>query len=208
MAPPRAPRVTGAIVAVTSIAYLIQILLAGPHIILQGGFIPLRATEVFPFESVPFGLTPLTATLLHGGLLHIGLNLLMFVVCGRQVEAVLGGPRLLLLYVVGAYGAAFGQYLVDPVSQAPMIGASGAISAVLATNALMFGRAKVRAIGPVPGIVVRALWLAAAWTLLQFGISLASSSGPFGIATAAHVGGFIAGLVMTWPLLEPDLPAG
>lgn len=202
MAPPRAPRVTGFIASATALAFFAQLFVAGPHVILQGGFIPLRLNESVPFDSVPFLLTPLTATLLHGGWMHLGANLLMLVVCGRQVETVLGGQRLVLLYVIGAYGAAFAQYLVDPASPQPMIGASGAISAVIGTYALMFGRGKVKRIGPVPGTIVRALWLAAAWTVVQWMISVASQSGPFGIATAAHVGGFVTGLLLTWPLLE------
>lgn len=202
MMPSRAPRVTGAIAIATVIAFAAQWVLGGPHIAYQGGFVPLRATNALAFDAVPFALTPLTAALLHGGLLHIGANLLMLFVCGRQVEAVLGGGRLLLLYVIGAYGAALAQYLVDPASSVPMIGASGAISAVIGTYALLFGRNKVRAIGPIPGTVIRALWLAVAWTAIQWGIWFITADGPFGIATAAHVGGFLTGLVLTWPLLE------
>lgn len=202
MTPARVPRVTAAIAIATALAWLAQVIVAGPDVISQGGFIPLRATQSMPFESVPFSLTPLTATLLHGGLLHLGMNLLMLVICGRAVEGVLGGGRLLLLYVIGAYGAAAAQYFADPSAAQSMIGASGAVSAVLGTYAMMFGRTKVRAIGPIPRIAVRALWLAAAWSIIQWGISFASAAGPFSIATAAHVGGFITGLVMMVPLLE------
>jgi len=197
----RQSRVTIAIAVVTALAFLAS-LVAGPHILLQAGFIPLRARVAVPFDGVPFFLTPLTATLLHGGWLHLGFNLLMLVYCGRQVESELGGLRLALLYLIGAYVAALAQLLVDPASPTPMIGASGAISAVLGTYAMLFGRGRVKAIGPVPGTVVRAFWLAVAWTILQWGIGIASGPGPFSIATAAHVGGFLTGLVLTWPLLE------
>ncbi len=197
----RPMRATVAISVLTAFAYAVQGI-AGPHVILQAGFIPARLTEAFPFEAVPFWLTPLTATLLHGGLLHLGFNLLMLVYCGRQVESVLGGLRLVILYIVGAYGAALGQYLLDPGSTGPMIGASGAISAVVGTYALMFGRGQVRRIGPVPGIVVRALWLAVAWVFLQWGIGFASGGTASPIAFAAHIGGFVTGLVLMYPLLE------
>lgn len=202
MKPPRPPRVTEAIVAVTALAFIAQLLLGGPHVEVQGGFIPARAAVGLPFDAVPYWLTPLTATLLHGGVLHIGLNLMMFVICGRQVESVLGGGRLALLYVAGAYGAASAQYLVDPSSTVPMIGASGAISAVLGTYALMFGRGKVRSIGPLSAFAVRGIWLAVAWTAIQWAISFASAAGPFGVATAAHVGGFLTGLILTPAFLE------
>ena len=194
-------RTTVVIAAVTAIAFLLQGG-AGPHVILQGGFVPVRMNESFPFTAVPFALTPLTATLLHGGLAHLGFNLLMLVYCGRQVESVLGGLRLLILYVLGAYGAALGQYLVDPASSAPMIGASGAISAVIGTYALMFGRNQVKRVGPVPALVVRALWLAGAWLVLQWGVGFMSGGTATPIAVAAHVGGFLTGLILMYPLLE------
>jgi membrane associated rhomboid family serine protease len=199
--PLRPMRATAAIAALTAIAFIAQGLM-GPHVILQGGFIPARFTEDYPFTVVPFGLTPLTATLLHGGWAHLGFNLLMLLYCGRQVEGVLGPMRLVILYVIGAYGAAFGQYVIDPGSTGPMIGASGAISAVIGTYALMFGRGKVQGIGPIPALVVRALWLAVAWLILQWGIGFISGGTATPIAVAAHVGGFLTGLMLMYPLLE------
>lgn len=194
-------RTTAAIAAATGIAFLLQGF-AGPHVVLQGGFIPARLMAIMPFNAVPFALTPLTATLLHGGWAHIGFNLLMLIYCGRQVEGVLGGMRLLILYVLGAYGAALAQYLSDPTSSAPMIGASGAISAVIGTYALMFGRNQVKSIGPVPALAVRALWLAGAWFVLQWGVGFISGGTATPIAVAAHIGGFLTGLVLMYPLLE------
>ncbi len=201
MQPARPLRTTAAISVVTAVAFLLQGF-AGPHIILQAGFIPARLTETVPFDAIPFALTPLTATLLHGGWAHLGFNLLMLVYCGREVERMLGGMRLAILYVLGAYGAALGQYLADPGSVSPMIGASGAISAVIGTYALMFGRNQVRRIGPVPALAVRAIWLALAWVVLQWGVGFISGGTATPIAVAAHVGGFLVGLVLMYPLLE------
>ena len=201
MAPSRPQRTTAAISVVTAVAFLAS-MFAGPHIVWQAGFIPARLSQATPFVAVPFWLTPLSATLLHGGWLHLGFNLLMFAYCGRQVETVLGGLRLVIMYVLGAYGAAFAQFLVDPTSASPMIGASGAISAVIGSYALMFGRGTTKRMGPVSPTIVRALWLAAAWIVLQALIGLATDAGPTPIATAAHVGGFLTGLALTWPLLE------
>ena len=201
MAQYRPVRATAGITALTAAAFLAQGL-AGPHIALQAGFMPVRLNTMVPFNAVPFWLTPLTATLLHGGLLHLGFNLLILVYCGRQVEGVLGGLRLIILYVVGAYGAALGQFLVDPGSTTPMIGASGAISAVIGAYALMFGRGQVKRIGPFSGVVVRAVWLAAAWVVLQWGMGFVTGGSATPIATAAHVGGFVTGLLLAYPLLE------
>lgn len=201
MQPSRPVRTTAAITALTGLAFIAQSF-GDPHLVLRAGFIPARLTEAVPFLAVPFWLTPLTATLLHGGLLHLGFNLLMFVYCGKQVEGVIGGMRLVILYVIGAYGAALAQFAVNPESMMPMIGASGAISAVIGAYALMFGRGQVKKIGPVPGIVVRALWLAAAWVLLQWGMGFVTGGTATPIATAAHVGGFLTGLLLAYPLLE------
>ena len=125
----------------------------------------------------------------------------MLIYCGRQVEQALGPGRTLLVYIVGAYGAALGQYLVDPMSPAPMIGSSGAVSALVAAYAMLFARGDVRAVGPLSGQVVRALWLAAAWIGLQWLVSAATGGAASPIATAAHVGGFLVGLALVRPLL-------
>src|SRR6478609_8861224 len=96
------------------------------------GFIPLRVGMpgvVHP--AMPVFLTPLTATLVHSGLVHLGFNLLILVWCGVQVERVLGATGLVILYLFGAYAAAGAQWAVDPMGATPVIGASGAISAVM-----------------------------------------------------------------------------
>ncbi len=201
MQPQRPVRTTAAITALTGLAFIAQSF-ADPHLVLRAGFIPGRLIGAVPFAAAPFWLTPLTATLLHGGLLHLGFNLLMLVYCGKQVESVIGGMRLIILYIVGAYGAALAHFAIDPASMAPMIGASGAISAVVGAYALMFGRGKVRRIGPIPGVVVRAVWLAAAWVVLQWGMGFVTGGTSTPIATAAHVGGFFTGLLLAYPLLE------
>lgn len=174
------------------------------------GFIPARVMGIpqppaLVLPWVPFALTPLTTTLVHGGWLHIAFNLLMLIFCGRQVEAVLGRWPTVLLYGIGAYAAAAAQWAFDPHGMVPMIGASGAISALMGTYALLYSRRDVRAFGPVPASVVRILWLAAGWIVLQILIGVASTGGAIGdqsIAVAAHVGGFLAGLLLTRPLLR------
>jgi membrane associated rhomboid family serine protease len=172
-----------------------------------GGFIPARIDDPQLFAgvlAVPIWLTPLSCTLIHAGWLHIGFNLLMLVFCGRQVEQVLQKGAVLTLYVAGAYGAALLQWAAGPSSPNPMVGASGAISAILATYALLYGQRTVRRIGPFSANFLRVLWLAAGW--IQLMIGLASARGGLGdlgqIAIAAHIGGFLIGLVLTRPLLR------
>jgi membrane associated rhomboid family serine protease len=141
----------------------------------------------------------------HAGWLHIGFNLLMLLFCGRQVEHVLGRTGTLILYVAGAYAACFAQWAITPESVNPMVGASGAISAIIATYALLYSQQQVRRIGPLSANFVRVLWLAAAWIAIQLmiGVATAGGLGDLGqIAIAAHIGGFLAGLALTRPLLR------
>ncbi len=114
----------------------------------------------------------------------------------------MGATRLIVLYLVGAYAAALAQWLAGPASPNPMVGASEAISAVIGAYALIYSRREVSAIGPIPGQLLRILWLAAGWTVIQvmIGFSGLGFGGVGSIAIWAHVGGFIAGLLMARPL--------
>jgi len=169
------------------------------------GFVPAVASgiAVGPPGHVlaPVWLAPLTATLVHGGLIHLGFNMLMLAYCGQATERALGWAGMMTLYVVGAYAGAGGQWLQNPHSIAPMIGASGAISAVIAAYALLFSEQRVPALGPVPARLVRVVWLAAAWIGIQLLTGIAGLNGGIAIAIGAHIGGFLAGLVLARPLL-------
>lgn len=175
--------------------------------LLRGGMFPIRLSgELIDVSAygwlVPAWLTPLSSAFLHSGLLHLSFNMLMLLFCGRFVEQALGPKLMAILYVVGAYAAAFAQYAVESDSMVPMIGASGAISAILGAYALLFARNKVDPVGPIPGYVVRIVWLTLAWIGIQLMVGLATSGNLQGIAIFAHIGGFVAGLVLTRPLLE------
>lgn len=165
-----------------------------------GGFIPARASGAVLPGALPVWLTPLSATFIHAGLLHLGFNMLMFVYVGRFVESVIGGWASLILYVVGAYAAALLHWVIDPASAVPMVGASGAVSATFGAYAVFFGRDRTEGIGPLSGYAVRILWLASAWIFVQALIGIAALGG-VQVAIFAHIGGFIAGLVLARPLL-------
>lgn len=167
---------------------------------LAGGFVPARLSGLNIPELLPVWITPLTATLLHGGVLHLAVNMLMLVYCGRMVEAAIGPVSLVILYVVGAYAAAGAQFLANPMDGTPMIGASGAISAIFGGYALLFGRPRGFANHPKIGLAVNILWLAAAWIGVQFLMGVAFSDLGMSIAFAAHIGGFLAGLALVRPL--------
>lgn len=173
--------------------------------IVRAGFIPARfGSELImpPGMLVPFLLTPLTSAFLHGGVLHLVFNMVILLFIGRQLEAPLGGKATAVLLLAGAYVGALAQWLSDPQSAVPMIGASGAISALIAVFALIFSRSQAPAIGPIPSHWVRALWLAAAWIAVQLLIGMAGGGGFGAVAIWAHVGGFLAGLLLARPLLR------
>lgn len=204
-----AGQMTNGIGAITLIAFLLLYLTG--HVndaAIIGGFIPARIGDpalLDGMSALPWWLTPISCTLIHAGWLHVGFNLMMLIFCGRQVEHVLARGGMLLLYVAGAYAACLTQWAIDPASTDPMVGASGAISAVIATYALLYSQQKVRRIGPFSANLVRLLWLAAGWIAIQLMIGVATAGGfsDLGrIAIAAHIGGFVAGLVLTRPLLR------
>lgn len=193
-------------IAVVTAAVWVFLRLFGlePWAIYHGAFIPDRAAAGVGDGLASFWLTPLTSALLHGGFFHVAFNLMMLVFCGRPVEAVLGPLGMAVLYLVGAYAAAAAQYALDPLSIVPMIGASGAISAVIGAYAMLFGRNKVKIANQKLALWLNALWLMAAWVVLNLFIGLAFatvSTDGMQIAAAAHVGGFLAGLLLAYPLL-------
>ena len=153
------------------------------------------------WAAIPAFLTPLTATLVHSGLVHLGFNLLILLWCGTQVERVLGVAGLLVLYVVGAYAAAAAQWALDPMGTTPMIGASGAISAVMGAYALSFGRAKPLTNNLRVNRWINVLWLLVAWVVLQVMMAWLGNQQGYLLATPAHVGGFAVGLLLQRPLL-------
>jgi len=194
---------TAALAVLTVLSFLITgIIAADPPAALTMGFIPARWSGAdLPWAAVPAILTPLSSTLVHGGLLHLAFNLLMLVWCGTQVERVLGRSALLLLYGIGAYAAAAAQWLADTNSIIPVIGASGAISAVIGAFALSFSRAKQLTRSVRLNRLINAAWLLIAWVVMQVLIGFASGIQGMMLATPAHIGGFVAGLLLQRPLL-------
>ena len=199
----RAVRFTDVIAAVTALAWVAALITGqSESVTTWAGFIPARMTGAYHLlHAVSPWLTPLSATLVHGGFMHLLLNTVMLIFCGRQVESVLGALPLAVLYLVGAYAAAGAQFLANPASDIPMIGASGAISALVGTYALLFSRQAVPKIGAIPPYIIRALWLGLAWIGVQWAIGATFAVDGSPIAVAAHIGGFLLGLILARPLL-------
>lgn len=196
-------RVTLAIAAVTAGAWLLVALFGYQQVaVIWGGFIPERLTGVAGDEALaPVWLTPLTATLVHAGFVHLAFNLLIFLFCGRSVETIIGGRGLLILYVIGAYAAAAAHVAIDGQPRVPMVGASGAISAVIGAYSMLFGRNRVRVAHPQLALWLNALWLMAAWVVLQLLMGFTFETAGARLAVGAHIGGFLVGLLLVKPLL-------
>lgn len=197
-------RITTLLVGLTSVVWLASLALGQFYDVNAfGGFVPARVSgEMTIIGALPVWATPLSATFLHADIFHLGFNMLMLFWCGKQIEPALGARLYLLLYGIGAYAAALGQWALSPHDGSVMIGASGAISAVVAVYALVFSEQKVQPIGPIPAYVVRVAWLAAAWVGVQALIGFGFGFGGGLIAVGAHIGGFIAGLLLARPMLR------
>ena len=155
----------------------------------------------------PIWLTLLTSTFMHGGWAHLGGNMLFLYVFGDNVEAAFGSVVYLAFYLVVGVIASLAHVLFNPDSIIPSLGASGAISGVLAAYLLLFPQNRIRVLVffrfipftyTVPAIVMIGLW-----ALFQFinGVaSITPSEETSGVAYMAHVGGFVAGLVLAFLL--------
>lgn len=194
---------TIAIVIVTALSWLLVTMLGatGQANVLVG-MIPARMSGIIDFTpAIPVWLTPLTSTLVHGNFLHLVTNMIFLLFCGTMVERALGGSSVLLIYLVGAYVAGFAQWAVDPVSMVPVIGASGAVSAVFGAFALSFGRHKRLVQSEAVNRAINALWLLATFIVLQVMVGMFAGTQGVLLAVPAHIGGFLAGLLLQRPLL-------
>jgi membrane associated rhomboid family serine protease len=174
------------------------------------GFTPAAYSgDLTPPPSEVLGLpayaTIFTSMFLHGGFLHLAGNMLYLWIFGNNIEEAMGHARYTLFYLVCGIMAALSMDFIDPHSQVPMIGASGAISGVLGAYMLLYPRARVHVVIPL-GIILYPLWVRAVWVVgIWFAMQLASAaltdpSQP-GTAFWAHVGGFGTGLILT-PFLK------
>lgn len=196
------PRMTATIAVVTLVSFVVLNAMGKLDLAASvGGFIPARLSGLQVIGGLPVWLTPLSATLLHAGAIHIGFNLLMLFYCGREDEVALGPAGVITLYIVGAYAAAAAQYVVGPHSDVPMIGASGAISALVGAYSILYGQRRPSRYPPAVARWLHIAWLAVAWIVVQLMLGLVSRTEGMAIAAAAHIGGFIAGLVLARPML-------
>ena len=149
-------------------------------------------------------LTPITSMFLHGGWAHLLGNMLFFWVFGNNIEDAMGPIRFVAFYLICGLAAAAAQIAIDPFSPVPMVGASGAISGVMGGYLLLYPRARVNMLF-IFVIIIRIIplpaWLVLLWwfALQLLGAAPILAGGPSaagGVAVMAHVGGFVAGLLL------------
>jgi membrane associated rhomboid family serine protease len=181
----------------------------------------VRSTEVIALLGGqlellrPVLLKSLVSMFLHGGWLHILSNMLFLWIFGDNVEDNFGSLAYLIFYMLCGFGAVVAQAFLTPRSPVPAIGASGAISGVLAAYLLLYPRAAIRAVLPIP-ILFFFSFFVPAWLMIivWFGGQLLNGYASItqaaemtgGVAYGAHIGGFVAGLLLTALFRRPQRP--
>tara|TARA_Y100000815_G_C13282387_1_gene477452 strand:- start:543 stop:1193 length:651 start_codon:yes stop_codon:yes gene_type:complete len=158
---------------------------------------------VYMYGFVPAEFNPLTiftSMFMHGGFAHIIGNMWFLYIFGDNVESILGHVKYFMFYLACGIGAALAQFFVEPASQVPMIGASGAVAGVLGAYMIRFPKARVHVLAVIiifiTTFVVPAQIVLGLWFLMQLSGGLGSlgvdTTG--GVAWFAHIGGFIIGV--------------
>ncbi len=166
-----------------------------PSVLMGIDQLPNNLDKISPIGTI------FTSMFMHGGWMHLIGNMLYLWIFADNIEDDLGTLNFVIFYFVSGVGAAMAQVLTDINSQIPMIGASGAIGGVLGAYLINYPNARVLVLIPFGFfsqlIKIKALYVLGFWFVLQFINSfLSSSSGGGGVAYAAHIGGFISGVIL------------
>jgi len=195
------PTVTYFLIGLCVLVFLMQ--LSSPsyktgQLFYSYGLIPsvLMGHNQLPMDlyAVPAVITIFSSMFMHGGFMHIIGNMLYMWIFADNIEDDLGPKKFIIFYLLAGIGAAMTQVLMDTHSQVPMVGASGAIGGVLGAYLINHPKARVLVLIPFGFfsqlIKIRALYVLGFWFILQF----ISQGG--GVAYAAHVGGFVSGMIL------------
>ncbi|QQR90683.1 MAG: rhomboid family intramembrane serine protease [Myxococcales bacterium] len=199
------PLLTWALIAANVAVFIYQVSL-GPHgmelVVRRWGMVPYFLTQEFYLESL---LRPFTSMFMHGGWLHLIGNMWFLHIFGDNVEDRSGKKRFIWFYLLCGLAAVVAQTAIEPGSKVPMVGASGAISGVLAAYVSLFPGARIFTVVPIfifiQFIEIPAFFFIFVWFALQLlgGHSALAQAGSSmgGVAFFAHIGGFVAGLMLT-----------
>ena len=190
------PLVTYALIALNVLFFFVE-LSGGDAFIMKWAFVPSR------FLSNPSSdfLTLFTSMFMHAGWVHLGGNMLYLWIFGDNVEDRFGPIKFTIFYLLCGLAATFAQLVFSLGSNVPNLGASGAIAGVLGAYILLFPQGKVKVLQGQQVIQVPALIVIGMWFVLQLfsGIgSIANTAQTGGVAFMAHIGGFLAGFVLTF----------
>jgi len=190
------PLVTYALIALNVLLFFVE-QSGGDAFIRTWAFVPRR------FLANPFGdvLTLFTSMFMHAGWVHLGGNMLYLWIFGDNVEDRFGHLKFTIFYLLCGLAATFAQLAFSLGSSVPNVGASGAIAGVLGAYILLFPQGTVRVLQGQQVIQMPALIVIGIWIVLQFfsGIgSIANTAQTGGVAYMAHIGGFLAGFVLTF----------
>jgi membrane associated rhomboid family serine protease len=190
------PYVTYGLIAANILFFVLE-LFSGDAFIEQWAFIPVR------FLANPFvaSLTLFTSMFMHAGWAHLLGNMLYLWIFGDNVEDRFGHVKFLIFYLICGLAATFGQLIFNTGSTIPNLGASGAIAGVLGAYIVLFPQGKINVMQGQRAIQVPALIVIGLWFVLQFfsGIgSLSTTADTGGVAYMAHIGGFLAGILLTF----------
>ena len=188
--------VTYLLIALNVLFFFVE-MSGGDPFIQKWAFVPSR------FLAHPSGDFPtlFTSMFMHAGWLHLGGNMLYLWIFGDNVEDRFGHIKFTTFYLLCGLAATFAQLAFSLTSNVPNLGASGAIAGVLGAYILLFPQGKVRVLQRSQVIQVPALVVIGLWIVLQFfsGIgSIANAGQTGGVAYMAHIGGFVAGFVLTF----------
>ena len=190
------PLVTYALVALNVLFFFVE-LSGGDAFVGKWAFIPSRFMAN-PAADFP---TLFTSMFMHAGWLHLGGNMLYLWIFGDNVEDRFGHLPFTIFYLLCGLAATFAQLMFSLGSRVPNLGASGAIAGVLGAYILLFPQGRVRVLQGSQVVQMPALMVIGLWIVLQFfsGIgSIANTAETGGVAYMAHIGGFLAGFVLTF----------
>jgi rhomboid family protein len=189
------PIVTYALIALNVLFFFVE-LSGGNAFVKQWAFVPSR----FLAHPAAGLATVFTSMFMHAGWVHLGGNMLYLWIFGDNVEDRLGHGVFTIFYLLCGIAAMFAQLLVNSASDVPNLGASGAIAGVLGSYILLFPQGRVRVLQGQQVVQMPALVVIGFWIVLQLfsGIgSITNAANTGGVAYMAHVGGFVAGCVLT-----------
>jgi len=190
------PLVTYALIALNALVFFLE-LTVGDAFIQKWAFVPSRFLAN-PGAGFP---TLFSSMFMHAGWLHLGGNMLYLWIFGDNVEDQFGHFKYLIFYLLCGLAATFAQLAFNMGSSIPNLGASGAIAGVLGAYILLFPGKQVKVLLGNSVASVSALIVIGGWIILQFfsGIgSIANTADTGGVAFMAHIGGFVAGLLLTF----------